>query len=173
MPTKQTTGPKRNIPAIAVAICLILYLWYTMPKTVEQLYPYLDLSECTGVTIWYMDDNSVGVSEIRTLSAEEAAPFVDLFEGRTFRRTLGSIFPSNGEVHRTQPGDFFWSVLFLFDDVTLPDGSIADRALLQVDNHWGKVSISSNNKAVHKLSTAGKDAWLQEVMDAIYATQTP
>jgi len=171
MPKKQATGSKRNIPAIAVAICLILYLWYTMPKTVEQLYPYLDLSECTGVTIWVPSGEPPVMTGAEPLSAEEAKALLELFEGRTFRRTLGSIFPPNGRYHRSDPGEFSWNLIFLFEDVTLPDGSGGSGALLHVNNFYGKLDIGSDGKTIYNLSTAGKDAWLQEVMDAIYAAE--
>ena len=170
MPKKQTTGSKRNIPAIAVAICLILYLWYTMPKTVEQLYPYLDLSECTGATVWYEDESPSEFNKVE-LTAEEAAPIVKLLEERTFRRTLGSIFPRGTLYHTPQPGDFQWELFLDFEDVTFPDGSGGSGSLLHINNFYGKLDIGSNDKDYHSLSTAGKDAWLQEVMDTIYAAE--
>ena len=172
MPKKQTTAPKQNLPAIAVAICLILYLWYTMPKSVEQLYPYLDLSECTGITVYYEDSAPADFTEVK-LTAQEAAPIVELLEGRTFRRTLGSIIPPNGRYHNPEPGDFTWELFFYFEDVTLPDGSGASGVLLHINNFYGKLDISSDGKTRYNLSTAGKDAWLQEIMDAVYAAETP
>ena len=70
MQKKQPT--KRSIPMIIAAIGLILYLWYTMPKTVEQLYPHLDLSECTGVTIWVPSGEPPVMTGAEPLSAEKA-----------------------------------------------------------------------------------------------------
>ena len=170
---KQPTGPKRNVPAIAVAICLILYLWYTMPKTVEQLYPYLDLSECTGITVYYEDSAPADFTEVK-LTAEEVAPIVEFFENRSFRRTPGSIIPpKGGRYHNPKPGDFTWELFFSFEDVTLPDGSGASGVLLHINNFYGKLDISSDGKTIYNLSTAGKDTWLQEILNAVYAAETP
>lgn len=173
MPKKQTTGTKRSIPMIIAAIVLILYLWYTMPKTMEQLYPYLDLSECTGITVWYEDGTSTDMTEVK-LTAKEAAPLLELFESRTFRRTLSSIFPRGTWTHQTTPGsenDFQWELIFFFEDVTLPDGSGGSGALLHFNNFYGKLEVSSDDKGYHHLTTSGKDAWLQEVMDAILTAE--
>ena len=167
---KKQSPSKRSIPAIAVALVLLVYLWYTMPKTVEQLYPYLDLSECSGITVYYEDEVPADFTEVN-LTAEEAAPIAELFENRSFRRTLGSLFTPNVRHHNPKSGEFTWQLFFYFENVTLPDGSTGSGVLLHVNNFYGKLDISSDGKAIYNLSTADKDAWLQAILNAVYAAE--
>lgn len=137
-----------------------------MPRTVEQLYPCPDLSECTGITAWYEDGTSTGMAEVK-LTPEEAAPLPEPFEGRTIRNP----FPRGTWTHRTTSGgenNFQWELVFFFENVALPDGSGGSGALLHFNSFYGKLEVSSDDNDYHHLTTAGRDAWLQEVMNAIY-----
>jgi len=40
------------------------------------------------------------------------------------------------------------------------------------DQEAASLDVSSDGKTIYNLSTTGKDAWLQAVMNAIYSTQT-
>ena len=158
----------RKILSGALALCGVAFvLIYTRPLTIEQRYPFLDLSECTQIRGYY--DRGKGTAPIPFLLQTGDPDFqelLELFHRPAFRTKVSNLLPSGTKVHRYEEGDFRWSVMFRFEEVLFPDGSAGSGDMLHVDNFFGKVTLSFDGENI-SCTVENQEQWLREVMDII------
>ena len=163
------TGKKirRIILLIIAALLIAAALIYTRPMTIAQHCPGLDLSECQQIRGYYHDGTTVALVQFILEPEDPAfAQVMELFEGRTFRRSLRSLLPQGTRTHRTQEGDFQWEVYFRFEQVPLPDGSTVSGDILQFNNFYGELDLSFDGDS-WRVTTSKQKQWLTEVMKVI------
>ena len=172
------TKKKRVTLIVVLALVLaaaIFCLWYTRPMTFEQLMPGVtDLSSCREIQIYahYQPAGSPR-EESYNFTLTQDNPIFDqmlsLFEDQTYRRSLRSLLPDNGQTHFRQPGDFRWIVsLGGYESITLADGSTGSGTLFICNNFFGSLSVGSVVLNEHWRATVpNQEQWLQTVMDLI------
>ncbi len=153
---------KKWIICLAATVCLLLAWWfYSRPMPMSQLYPMLNLDKCTQLRGYYR----IGSGDMEEFSAktgsEEFEELCDLFFDRTYCRTLRDILPGGTRIHRTQPDDFQWEVLFRFDDIRFADGS--GSAEVHFDFWYGELDIYFMGET-YSCRTHDQEAWSEEVL---------
>lgn len=171
---------KRLILLSILALLVIAALIYTRPMTVEQLVG-LNLDRSVAITAEYRigpappSDSDEPLFTELTLTPEdpEFEQLLALFQGRTFRRTLGNLLP-HGKTRTCAPTEeeFWWNLDFCSGvPVRLPDGSTVKHALLHVDNFYGLLEINGLGNTL-RCTTQHKNAWLAEVVEILSAAET-
>lgn len=162
---------KKTISLVSVLILLVfVYLVYSRPMTVSQLYPMLSLEKCTEIRGYYR----IGVQTEQTeftvdQDSEEFQKLCSLFYEQEYRRSFRDLLPRGTRIHRTEPDDFQWDVSFCFEDVEFPDGSSGSGALLHFQNWYGELDIDFNAQT-HSCYVNEQEAWAQEILDIIQQT---
>ena len=151
------------IVACIAAACLI----YTRPQTIEQRYPLLDISDCTGVKGYYFvaPDVEDTAFQIKT-DASRFSELIQLIESAEIKKKLSNFLPQGTKTHRLSDGDFKWELMLNFDDVPYPSGDHGSGYMLHIRNFFGEVSISFDGEEVW-YSVSNQEQWLRNIMDII------
>lgn len=161
----------RALEAVLLFGAVLLALWYTRPMTIAEICPAIDFDECSRIHGYYYlyDGNNGAGDDQRFELTEEDDPFTALLASvkeREFRRSLRSLLPSGGQSHRLEEGDYKWSVIFTFDDLSFPDGSIGRGDILHIDNFFGELSLYYDGEKLY-CSTDEQDIWIDQIMEHI------
>ena len=178
MKTKKFQFTKKRLILLSIlALLVIAALIYTRPMTVEQLVG-LNLDRSVAITAEYRigrappSDSDEPLFTELTLTPEdpEFEQLLALFQGRTFRRTLGNLLPqAKVRTYAPTEKEFWWELTFCSDTpIEFPDGSIAKSALLHVDNFYGLLEINGLGNTL-RCTTQHKNAWLAEVVNVLSA----
>ena len=158
----------RLIPVIFI---FAIYLVYSRPMTVSQLYPMFTLDKCTGIGGYYNDGTQVDLTKFTIeQGSEEYEKLCEMFYEKEYRRKLADILPRGTRSHRYEPGDFQWEVYFYFEDIEMPDGSRGFGPMLQFKSWYGDLDIFSVGE-YYSCYTNRQKAWEKEVYDLIKLTQ--
>jgi len=152
---------------VVVVLLLIAYFIYSRPMTIQQRYPMLTLDKCTEIRGYY----EVGAQAEMTAftiekDSEDFQKLCNLFYERNYRRSLRDILPRGTRIHRTEPEDFQWEVMFHFDTVEFPDGNRGSGTLLRIQHWYGDLDIHFDGE-MFSCYTNEQEAWAKEVIDAI------
>ena len=142
-------------------------LFYTRPVTLNQLYPFLDFSQCAEMHGYYSVGNLAEDSQFSVKSEDADFPqLMKLIEEKKFRRSLSGLLSSGTKIHRTQDEDFFWEVMLHLENQRFPDGSIGSGSIIHIRNFFGKVSVYCADKDfICKMKM--DDPWLVNIMKLI------
>ena len=152
---------------ISVLFLFAIYLFYSRPMTVAQLYPMFTLDKCTGIGGYYNDGTQVDLTKFTIKhGSEEYEKMCTMFYEKEYRRKLTDILPRGTRSHRYEPGDFQWEVYFYFEDVEMPDGSRGSGPMLQFKSWYGDLDIFSVGENYSCYTNQQKD-WEKEVLDLI------
>lgn len=158
----------RLIPVIFI---FAIYLVYSRPMTISQLYPMFTLDKCTGIGGYYNDGTQVDLTKFTIeQGSEEYAKLCAMFYEKEYRRKLADILPRGTRSHRYEPGDFQWEVYFYFEDVELPDGGRGSGPMLQFKSWYGDLDIFSVGE-YYSCYTNQQKKWEKEVFNLIKLTQ--
>ena len=143
--------------------------------TITELCPAIDFEQCSRIHgYYYLYDGSNGDGdETRFEFSKENDEFRELLETlekRKFRRSLRSLLPSGGRSHRLEPGDYKWSMVFTFDELTFPDGSVGRGDVLHIDNFFGELSLYYDGEKLY-CGTSEQAAWIKSIMEHIQAKE--
>lgn len=153
---------------IAVIVLLVIaacILFYTRPRTIEQRYPVLDLSQCVRISGDYR--NGTGeefVSFDITPDDPHFEELIELLRSPSFRTKLYNMFPPETKTY--QGSAFYWDVVLTFDDVTFPDGHTVSGDLLRVTNFFGDLELHFDGRSTF-CRTSNQEQWLNDVMNVI------
>ena len=161
-------------PGVLIMAALLAVI-YTRPLTLTELYPVIDFDECIRIHgYYYLYDGSNGAGDDTRfeLAAEDDAfeALLATVKDRAFRRSLRSLLPSHGQSHPLENGDYKWSIIFTFNDLSFPDGSIGRGDILHIDNFFGQLSLYHDGEKLY-CGTDDQEAWIEEVMDYISAKE--
>ena len=162
---------KKKIGLIIGAILLIsiitFSLIYTRPLTIEQRYPYLDISKCTEITGNYSDTMAVDDAQFVITSGDPRfGELIEIIQTAAFKTKLKNILPQGTIVHRYKDSDFRWDLLFYFEDVHLPDGSTSSGTILSIQDLYGDLSFSFNGE-MFLCSVKNEEQWVKKIKDLI------
>ena len=158
----------RLIPLLFI---FAIYLVYSRPMTVSQLYPMFTLDKCTGIEGYYNDGTQIDLTKFMIEhGSEEYEKMCAMFYEKKYRRKLTDILPRGARSHRYEPGDFQWEVYFYFEDIEMPDGSRGSGPMLQFKSWYGDLDIFSVGE-YYSCYTNRQKAWEKEVFDLIKLTQ--
>ena len=158
----------RLIPVIFI---FAIYLVYSRPMTVSQLYPMFTLDKCTGIGGYYNDGTQVDLTKFTIeQGSEEYAKLCEMFYEKEYRRKLADILPRGTRSHRYEPGDFQREVYFYFEDIEMSDGSRGSGPMLQFKSWYGDLDIFSVGE-YYSCYTNQQKEWEKEVFDLIKLTQ--
>ena len=164
---KKVRIKKTIIMIAAAALLLAVYLFYSRPMTLSQLYPMLTLDKCTEIRGYYKVGTQTEQSEfIIEQGSEEFQTLCTLFYEEDYRRSFRDILPRGTRTHRTEPDDFQWEVWFNFKDIEFPDGSIGTGTMLHFLNWYGELDIYFDGEQ-YSCRTSGQESWEKEVLDII------
>lgn len=168
MKKKAFTKTKSMITALSVVVLLLVaYCIYSRPMTITQLYPMLTLDKCSGIEGYYRDGTGKDLEKFAIeKNSEEFELLCDLLYKREYSRSLRDLLPRGTRIHRTEPDDFQWEVMFHFDTVELPDGNCGSGTLLRIQYWYGELDIHFDD-GIRSCHTSKQDAWAKEVFDAI------
>ena len=157
---------KKKISLIAVIASLFFVLTfsliYTRPRTIEQRYAELDLSECIEINGYYLYRLETIHSFSISPDDEDFDSMTELFRQTSFKTRLRNILPRGTKTHI---GDGFeWGVYFKFESVPMKDGSFASGDLLYVNNFYGDIEMSFDGDIV-QCSVKDSERWLKDVLD--------
>lgn len=181
MKTKKFQFTKKRVILGILALLFLLRLIYTWPMTPKQFCPQLDFSKCTEIYSYYVPNRAD--EELTKYSVYPGDPefqqFIDLFENRTFRRSLSALNPfpfSNLNLIRRSTSVQSWYVRFYFEGEKLPDGT-TDTVVFDCITHGDLslnigYSISSDNlKRVPCIFRGGKLFWTNKVLELTKAVK--
>ena len=162
-----------HIIVVIVIICIIVFcLIYTRPRTIEQRYPYLDISKCTRIEGSYTEGaNSDHISFAIDPGAEHFNELIETIRSTKFNTRLKNILPKGTRIHHYTEGDINWEIECCFDSVTLPDGSTSSGSILGIQNFFGDLTITVNGEIV-SCSVENEKQWAQKIMDIITQYKT-
>ena len=149
--------------------------FYTRPQTIEQRYPFLDLTQCTRISGDYDMYVTASASNQRRFSiGPDDARFEELlrlFREAKIRTKLTNLIPMYGmRYHTKREGDFQWTVWLQLENVVFPNGDTRTGDMLQFYNFFGDVDVAFDMEN-RRCTVNHQDAWLKAVLDCI--TQTP
>lgn len=156
------------IAGAIVVICIVAAgLIYTRPQTIEQRYPLLSISDCTGIKGYYFV--APGVEDTAFQISSDDSRFSELIQqlqSVQIKKKLSNILPQGTKTHRLYDGDFKWELMLHFDDVSHPSGSHGSGYMLHIRNFFGDVSISFDGEEIW-YSVSNQEQWLRDVLDII------
>ena len=166
---KRTT--KKVVMAMAVIVLFAaVSLFYSRPMTPEQRYPMLSLHKCTELRVCYRTDGQAELTEFTIdKNCQEFQVLCDLLYEQSYCRSLRDLFPRGTRVHPTEPGDFEWEVLFCFEGIVFPNGSIGSGGLLRIQNWYGDLDLYFDGEVL-SCYTKEQEAWAKEVLDGILSS---
>ena len=161
------------IIAAAVIVCIVAFcLIYTSPRTIEQRYPFLDLSKCTKIEGHY---SAYPESDTVTCSIYPGTPFfkelINHIRFVEFNKKLKNILPQPRiTIHNIEKGDYQWEIMLFFDDVIFPDGSSVSGSILSIRYFYGDLSYSIDGKTIYCSVKKNPtwDAWVKNVITNNY-----
>ena len=164
---KKPRAKKLLIAAAVLLVFVVVYLVYSRPMTIQQRYPMLTPEKCVELRGYYRVGAEEVLQEVTIdKNSEEFAVLFDLLYEQEYRRSLRNLVSGGTRVHVTEPEDFQWEVLFFFEDVVLPDGSIGSGTMLQVQNWYGELGISFDGEQT-EYDTDGQEEWAKEILSVI------
>ncbi len=160
---------KKTVLAAAALLALAAAAFiYTRPLTIEQRYPFLDLSQCTQIRGYYYDGE--GVAPVSFTIRPDDAHFEELlsmFRSAALKTRLRNILPSSGvKTHRSEEGDFQWEVMLRLEDVLFPSGDTGGGDMLHLVNFYGDLSLRFDGETV-ECAVSNQEQWLKEVLEII------
>lgn len=163
----KKTKSKVFIMIAAILLCIVGYLFYSKPMTIQQRYPMLTLDKCVEITGYY----EIGTQEETTqfVIEKDSKEFEELFAqfyDKSYHRSLKDILPRGTRTHRTESDDFQWDVYFTFEDVEFPNGSSGSGVLLHFKNWYGDLDIYFDDDR-YSCYTKEQETWLNDVLDII------
>ena len=128
---------KKVILLLLLAFFSVLALFYRRSLPLEKIFPTLDLSQCTRITLqgeFYKKSPRESIAYHRAFGPgeEEFDQLLSLLKQANFRRSLWGLLPGKGtRSHPIQTGDLQWEIHCLF-----PDSS------LRVQNFFGDFTLN-------------------------------
>ena len=160
------------LPAFLLLLLIAAALWYTRPRTIQQLCPELDLSNCQSITVY---SGIMPYVELERMVLEKDSPqFQALMEDlqtRTFSPSLTSLLPRGGRSVRVEDGDFRWELHLEFDRLVTPDGNGHAGQLLHLTNFFGSLELEYVLGNSWRVSTPDQEVWLAQVRDLLIEGQ--
>ena len=161
---------KKVIMICIILLLVVVYLFYSRPMALSELYPMLTLDKCVEITGYYrigeQQEHSRFVIE---KNDEEFEELYNQFYLKTYRRSLKDILPRGTRSHRVNDEDFQWDVYFTFKDVEFFDGSTGSGMLLHFQNWYGELDISFDGERF-SCYTNEQEVWEKEVLEVILVT---
>ena len=162
---------------ILALVLIALCLWYTRARTMEQLLPDVELSECVGLRIsGYEEDGNMEqyniVTAIFTRGDPEFEAVMEMLESRKFSLRLVNLLPRSGQIHRTEPGDAKWRMHFSFEDFELDSGTTSGF-IFGFDNFYGDLELNYMGEKSQRwrITTKGKNLWLAEITNILFGRE--
>lgn len=162
---------KKNIKLIVstiIVICIVATcLIYTRPQTIEQRYPLLNTSKCTGIKGYYFVEPGVEDIAFQINTDEKRfSELIRLIKSAETKKKLSNILPQGTKTHRLSDGDFKWELMLDFDDVSYPNGDHGNGYMLHIRNFFGAVGIFYDGEEIW-YSVTNQEQWLRDIMDMI------
>jgi len=159
---------KKAVVIIAVLLLFVaVYLFYSRPMTIQERYPMLTLDKCSGFNGYYREGAEPRLKEFNIDKNSDAfETLCDLLYERDYRRSLRDLFPRGTRVHRAEPGDFEWEVLFQFENIVFPDGNVGSGEMLHIQSWYGELDIRFDGETL-ACYTSEQEDWAKEVFDII------
>lgn len=160
----------------ALLLFLAFALFYTRPQTIEQRYPFLDLTQCTRISgdfDRYYVKLSVPLHGEFSIGPDNARfdELLQLLRETKFRTKLTNLFPTFGaRMHEVREGDLQWTVRLQIENAASQNGDAGTWFTLCIDNFFGDLKVSCGTKTKW-CTVPNQDAWLKAVLDCI--TQAP
>lgn len=133
------------ISGIFFAVFLIFSLIYTRPMTLSQLCPGIDIQQISALHGYYQYETEDLMKFYCTTEEERFTEIKEQFASRTFRRSLKSLVPNflkPRKWHQIQEGDFFWTIIFEFDDLIIDfNGDLVGGDLITIKNYYDQLEI--------------------------------
>lgn len=142
----------------AAAVFLIFCLWYTAPRTAEQLFPEFSWENATdfvGTYDYYTAPDHPanaptqhhGTTESIPMDSEEGQEILALLKDVKYRRSLWNLIPTNGtRYHAIQPGDISLSLWVNFDGPPHHFMVEFDHDDLRVSSVWTRYDCSAKGQ---------------------------
>ena len=148
-----------------VIICVIVFcLVYTRPHTIEQRYPYLDISKCTKIEVSYYDWTDTDyISFVIDSDAAHFSELIEIIRSTEFKTRLKNLLPEGSKSHPYREGDINWEIECCFDNVLLPDGS-SSGSILCIQYFFGDLSFTVNGEIV-SCSVESEEQWTKKILD--------
>lgn len=164
---KKVKNRKVVVMLAIVVLLAVVYLIYSRPMTIQQRYSMLTLEKCVELRGYYRVGQEQELTEVSfDKSNEEFSVLFDLLCEREYHRSLRDLVSRGTRVHVTEPEDFQWEVLFFFEDIALPDGTIGSGMILQIQNWYGELGISFGGESTEYYTDA-QDEWAKEILAVI------
>lgn len=150
-------------------------LIYTRPQTIEQRYPFLDLTQqCTQIWGYYDTYEGSGESDQKEFSVgPDDVRFEELLRlvrEAKIRTKLTNLIPMYGmQYHTKREGDFQWTVWLQLENVVFPNGDTGTGDMLRFDNFFGNVEVVFDTEN-RRCTIKNQDVWLKAVLDCIMQT---
>ena len=160
----------------ALLLFAVFALFYTRPQTIEQRYPFLDLTRCTRISgdfDRYYVKLSVPLHGEFSIGPDDARfdELLQLLRETKFRTKLTNLIPTFGaRTHEVREGDFRWNVQLRLEDIVFPNGDTGTGDMLRINNFFGDVEVTFDMEN-RRCTVNHQDAWLKAVLDCV--TQTP
>ena len=156
----------------ALLLFAVFALIYTRPQTLEQRYPFLNLTQqCTQISGYYDTYEGSSESDRKEFSiGPDDARFEKLlwlFREAKIRTKLTNLIPMYGmQYHTMREGDFQWTVWLQLENVVFPNGDTGTGNMLQFYNFFGDVEVAFDMEN-RRCTIENQDVWLKAVLDGI------
>ena len=173
------TKKKRRILLLLVVLALLVSaLWYTAPRTAEDLFPDFQWDRVTYVSGAYdrYEENDhpakaplwfYGVAEAIPIDSAEGQALLTLLQNTEYRRSLWNLIPSTGarSYGPLQPGDLDISVNFVVD---------GEPGYLTVRFYFDEMIVNTGESKEYACSASGQDDLAQQMLSILQplATET-
>ena len=158
---------KLGLGAIVILCIAVSCLIYTRPQSMEQRYPYLDLTGCIEIKGYCFDAPGELEKAFSIKSSDDDfGELISLIREARFRTRLENLLPQGTKTHIYAEGDYKWNVILCFDAVGFPDGSTGSGDILGIENFYGDLSFSFDGRTV-LCSVKHQEQWTKRIMDLI------
>lgn len=158
---------KRVLWIVGVILVIAACFFYTRPRTLEERYPYLDISQCYEINGYCF--TAFETEDLAFIIQSEDADFdrlLSMIRSAKLKTQLRNLLPQGTRTHSYSPGDYCWDVFLAVDDVPLPDGSVISGDVIHIKNFFGSLSIIFNGEIV-QCSLDQQDQWTKNIMDVL------
>ena len=159
---------KKKIMVLCVLILLILgIIYYRRPVTIEEIYPKIDLSECTRIKGSIHEDIMESWAFSLNPKDEQFEDMIDLLRLGSFRSGIRNIIPFGTGLGAHTGLGVCWDIYVFFDDVQAKDGNQEYDADLWIENWFGDIRFNYTSTLTNKRQIwecKASEQWLQEVL---------
>ena len=159
MRRKQKLAIWGTVILCIAAACLM----YTRPRTIQQRYPYLNLSACSEISGFFYAAPDADDTEFH-IRADDArfSELLELIQTAKLKTRLTNLLPQGTKIHRLSDGDFKWELMLYLDPVSFPNGDTGRGYILHFSNFFGDLSFSFDGKQT-RFAVKDQAQWLERV----------